>query len=77
MEHAVLSIEPDAPSAVLDVLFNDAFFPAGSDVAEVRVEQVVRTHHGKPSIDRAALTLVDLVDSGLHVVVDAATRHPT
>jgi len=25
VEHAVLSVQPDAPSAVLDVLFNDAF----------------------------------------------------
>jgi len=46
-------------------------------VAEVRIEQVMRAHHGKPGIDRAAFTLVDLVDSGLHVVVDATTRHPT
>ncbi len=30
MEHAVLSIEPDAPPALLGVLFNDAFFPTGS-----------------------------------------------
>ena len=68
MEHAVLSIEPDVPLAVLDVIFDDAFFPAGGDVAETRIKQVVRAHHGKPGIDRAALTLVD---SGLHVVVDA------
>ncbi|MCY1445830.1 hypothetical protein D9M71_623620 [compost metagenome] len=38
VEYAVLSIEPDAPPAVLDVLFNDAFFPAGGHVAEVRIE---------------------------------------
>ncbi|MNN68745.1 hypothetical protein D3C81_1844780 [compost metagenome] len=77
VEHAVLSIEPDAPPAVLYVLFDNAFFPARGHVAEVRIEQVVRAHHGKPGIDRASFTLVDLVDSRLHVVVDATTRHPT
>jgi hypothetical protein len=37
----------------------------------------MRAHHGKRGIDRAAFTLVDLVDSCLHVVVDATTRPPT
>ncbi|MCY1430435.1 hypothetical protein D9M71_463840 [compost metagenome] len=77
MEHAILSIKPDTPPAVLYVLFDNAFFPAGSHVAEVRVEQVVGTHDSKPGIDCAAFAFVDLVDSRFHVVVDAATRHAT
>ena len=40
-------IEPDAPAAVLHVLFHHAFFPARGDVAEIGIEQVVRAHHGK------------------------------
>ena len=56
---------------------NDAPFPARSNVAEVRIEQVVRAHHGKPGVDRAAFAFVDLVDSRFHVVVDAATWHAT
>jgi hypothetical protein len=75
MEHAILSIEPDSPPAVLHALFDDAFLPARGHVAEVRIEQIVRAHHGKPGVDRAAFAFVDLVDSRFHVVVDAATRH--
>jgi hypothetical protein len=37
----------------------------------------VGTHNGKPGIDRATFAFVDLVDSRFHVVLDAATRHPT
>ncbi|KPB11912.1 hypothetical protein AC519_4667 [Pseudomonas savastanoi] len=77
MEHAILSIEPDSPPAVLHVLFDDAFLPARGHVAEVRIEQIVRAHHGKPGIDRAAFAFVNLVDSRFHVVVDAATWHAT
>lgn len=62
-KHAVLSIKPDSPPAVLNVLFDDALFPARSDGAEVRIEQVVRAHYGKPGIDRTAFAFVDLVDS--------------
>ncbi len=58
MEHAVLSIEPDSSPAVLNVLFDDAFFPARGHVAEIRIEQIVRTHHGKPGVDRAAFAFV-------------------
>jgi hypothetical protein len=39
------------------------------------VEQVVRAHHREALVDDAALALLDLVDRGLHVVVDAAARH--
>ncbi|CZT26262.1 hypothetical protein PCPL58_p4001 (plasmid) [Pseudomonas cerasi] len=72
-----MSIEPDSPPAVLHVLFDDAFLPARGHVAEVRIEQIVRAHHGKPGIDRAAFAFVNLVDSRFHVVVDAATWHAT
>lgn len=77
MEHAVLSIEPDSSPAVLHLLFDDAFFPARGHVAEVRIEQIVRAHHGKPGVDHAAFAFVDFVDSRFHVVVDAAPWHTT
>ena len=77
VKDAVLSVDPNAPAAVLHVLFNDAFFLTRGDVAEVRIEQVVGTHDSKTGIDRAAFAFVDLVDSRFHVVVDAATRHST
>ncbi|MCY1309420.1 hypothetical protein D9M70_595140 [compost metagenome] len=37
----------------------------------------MRTHHRKTGVDRAPFALVDLVDGGLHVVVDAPARHAT
>ena len=77
MELAVLNIGTDAPPAVPYVLFDNAFFPARGHVAKIRIGQVVRTHHSKPSIDRAAFAFVDLDDSRFHVLVDAATRHAT
>lgn len=43
MESIVAGGQPDAASTVLDILFDDTFFPAGRYVAEVRVEQVVIT----------------------------------
>ena len=68
---------PDAPPAVLHVLLDDAFLPATGDVAEVGIEQIVRGHGGKARIDDPPLALLDLVDGGLHVVVDAAPRYAT
>src|SRR5450755_2034819 len=53
---------------------DDALLPARGNVAEVRVEQVVRAHHGEARIDDSPFTLLDPVDGGLHVVVDAAAR---
>ena len=43
----------------------------------VGVEQVVRAHHGEALVDAAALALPDLVDCGLHVVVDAPSGDAT
>jgi hypothetical protein len=67
---------PDAPATVLDVLLHDALLPARGDVAEVGVEQVVRGHGGKARVDHPRLARLDLVNGGLHVVVDAAPRDP-
>jgi hypothetical protein len=66
-------LQPDVTTAVLHVLLDDSLLPATGNVAEVGIEQVVRAHHREPGIDDSALTLLDLVDGGLHVVVDAAT----
>ena len=69
-------IDPDTPPAVLHVLLDDTLLPAAGHVAEVGVEQVVRTHHRKAGVDHSALALLDLVHGRLHVVVDAPTGHP-
>ena len=63
-------------ATVLHVLLDHAFLPTAGDVAKVSVKQVVRAHHGKAGVDDAALALLDLVDGGLHVVVDAAPGNP-
>ena len=65
-------LNPDTPAAVLHVLLHHAFLPAESDVAEVRVKQVVAAHGGKAGVDDAPLALLDLVHRRLHVVVDSA-----
>ena len=71
---ALARLDPDAPAAVLHVLLDNALLPAAGDVAEVGVEQVVRAHRREPLVDDPPLALLDLVDGGLHVVVDAAQR---
>ena len=63
---------PDLPASVLDVLFNNAFLPASGPVAELGIEQVVAAHGVEAGVDGALLAMADLVDGGLHVVVDAA-----
>ena len=65
-------LNPNAPAAVLHILLDNAFLPARGHVAEVRIEQVMAAHGRKASINHALFALLDLVDSGLHVVVDAA-----
>lgn len=77
VEHAVLSVKPNAPATVLNVIFDNALFPSRDYVAEIRIEQVVRGYPGKPSIDYAALAFIDVIDNRFQVVVDAATRHAT
>ena len=64
-------INPDAPPAVLHVLLHHPLLPAGGDVAEVGIEQVVRAHDGKAGVHDPSLAFLDLVDSGFHVVVNA------
>ena len=74
-EALIGGVLPEAAPTVLNVLLDDAFLPAGGDVAEVRIEQVVRGHRRKALIDDPRLALLDLVHRGLHVVVDATTRN--
>ena len=71
-EFLILRFQPNAPPAVLDIFLDDTFLPAGRHIAEVGIKQIVGAHHGKARIDDASLALVDFVDRGLHVVVNAA-----
>jgi hypothetical protein len=68
---SALGIKPDSSASVLHVLLDDAFLPTRGDVAEVRIKQVVRAHDSKTRIDDTAFAFVHLIDSSLHVVVDA------
>ena len=43
-EAFLAGVLPDPSPAVLNVLLDHAFLPAGGDIAEVRIEQVVRSH---------------------------------
>eukprot|EP01038_Epipyxis_sp_PR26KG_P017796 gene17797-24838_t len=69
--------DPDAPAAVLHVLLDYTLLPAGGDVAEVGVEQVVTAHGCEARVDRALLAALHLVHGGAHVVVDATAGHAT
>jgi hypothetical protein len=53
-------VDPDAPAAVLHVLLDDALLPAAGDVAEVRVEQVVRAHGAKRALTMRPLPFLTL-----------------
>ena len=96
--HPVARVQPNAPPAILDILLDDGprpprtLLPARGDVvalghpAEIGVEQVMATHHGKARVDDTALAFLDAVDSGLHVVpqgdflrgiIDAAAQNAT
>ena len=57
---------PDSPPAILNVLLDNAFLPAGGDIAEVRIEQVVRGHGREARINDATLAFLYLVDGRLH-----------
>ena len=79
--HAVpalaLGLVPDAGAPVAHVFLDDAFFPAAGHVTELGLEQVVPRHGFKPGIDDPLFAQAYLVNSGFHVVVDAALRYPT
>ncbi len=51
--------------------------PARRRVAKLVVKEIVTRHRLEPGIDAALLTDSNLVDGGLHVVVDAALRNST
>ena len=70
-------LDPNPPAAVLNILLNDAFLPPRGDVAEISIKQVMAAHGLKASVDHALFAFLDLVDSGLHVVIDPATSHAT
>ena len=68
-------LDPNPPAAVLNILLNDAFLPPRGDVAEISIKQVMAAHGLKASVDHARFALLDLVDGGLHVVIDAAPSY--
>jgi hypothetical protein len=67
---------PQPLTAVLNVLLDLAFLPTRRDIAEFRVEQIMRRHHAEAGVDDPRLPLADLVHRRFHIVVDASPRHP-
>ena len=51
---------PDSPPAILNVLLDNAFLPAGGDIAEVRIVQVMRGHAEKRVLTMRLLPLLTL-----------------
>src|SRR3954464_2428217 len=62
---------------VLHVLLDLTLLPAGGWIAEVGVQQVVAGHGRETCVDLARLANANPVDSGAHVIVDAAPRYAT
>src|ERR1700722_12917078 len=59
---------PEPMAGVLDVLLDLPLLPAGSWIAELRLEQEVADHGCEPCVDLAVLAAPDLVDRGAHVM---------
>ena len=66
---------PDAGSPVAHVLLDDALLPAAGNVAELWLKQVVARHGFKAGVDLSFLACQHLIDSGFHIVVNAALRY--
>ena len=67
----------DPPARILHVLLDDARLPARGHIAEVVVDQVVSAHRLEACVHQPALALANPIHGRLHVVVDAAPRHPS
>ena len=67
---------PQTPAGILHILFHLTLFPARGRIAELGLEQVMAGHGREPGVDLPGLARADPVDRSLHVVEDAATRHP-
>jgi hypothetical protein len=63
---------PEPMTRILDVLLDLSLLPARCRIAELGFEEVVAGHGHEADVDVALLAASDLVDRGLHVVVDAA-----
>jgi hypothetical protein len=55
--------------------FDNALFPAGSDITEIRFKKVMAAHGCEAGIHAAFFTFMNVVHGSLHVVVDAVTRN--
>ena len=69
MEH------PKPMAGILDVLLDLPLLPAGSRIAELRLEQKVADHGWSSARDLALSSAADLVDGSSHIVVNAPARH--
>jgi len=64
-------------AGILDILLDLSFLPAGSRVAELRLEQIMAGHGLKAYIDVTLLATSNLVDGRAHVIVYSASRNAT
>ena len=61
---------------ILYVLLDLPLLPPGCRITELGLEQIMAHHREEAGVDGSTLAAPDLVDRGVHVVIDAAARHP-
>ncbi len=66
---------PEPMPGILYILLDLALLPSRCGIAELSIEHVVIDHDLEALVYVPGLALSDLVDGGLHVVVDAASGH--
>jgi hypothetical protein len=60
---------------IAHILLNLPLLPARRRIAELRIEDIMTGHRREPRIHIAPLADSDLVDGGLHIVVDTPTGY--
>lgn len=65
---------PDMAAHILNILLDNAFLPAGGNIAEIWIKQVMCGHGKEARVHHASIAFGNLIHGGLHVIVNTAFR---